>query len=196
MDYPNITGVLQFGVPENRDQYIHRLGRTGRAGKEGKGVLILAPFERKFLKELDDLDIPANRDITQILYSPLDEDTRTQVDQVLNKIGNGHAVLTVSAERAYQAFIGYYRGHLKKTSLKNTQQLVDVANEYAILTGLKEIPGIPKKTARKMGILNLPNVRITQDEGFNQRKQGNQRNNGNQGTRNGNGSGNARRRAY
>ncbi|CAJ0765984.1 24419_t:CDS:2, partial [Entrophospora sp. SA101] len=36
VDYPGVTLVLQIGAPSSREQYIHRLGRTGRAGKEGE----------------------------------------------------------------------------------------------------------------------------------------------------------------
>eukprot|EP00978_Attheya_sp_CCMP212_P033839 scaffold138697_cov42-Attheya_sp.AAC.1 len=52
VDYPNVSHVIQFGLPDSREQYIHRLGRTGRAGKPGKGWLVLADFEKPFLKEL------------------------------------------------------------------------------------------------------------------------------------------------
>ena len=54
MDYPFISLVLQVGVPADPEQYIHRLGRTARAGKDGRGALILTPDERLFLgrKEL------------------------------------------------------------------------------------------------------------------------------------------------
>lgn len=41
MDFPNVTHVIQIGVPPSRDQYIHRLGRTGRANKSGQGWLLL-----------------------------------------------------------------------------------------------------------------------------------------------------------
>jgi superfamily II DNA/RNA helicase len=36
---------------------VHRLGRTARAGKEGEGVIMLAPFEAAFLKELRTLPV-------------------------------------------------------------------------------------------------------------------------------------------
>jgi ATP-dependent RNA helicase MSS116 len=49
VDYPDVTLVLQMGVPSSREQYIHRLGRTARAGKTGHGVLLLAPFEDGFV---------------------------------------------------------------------------------------------------------------------------------------------------
>jgi ATP-dependent RNA helicase MSS116 len=51
MDYDNVTLVVQFGVASSREQFIHRLGRTARAGKEGRAVLLLsheeAPFQRR-----------------------------------------------------------------------------------------------------------------------------------------------------
>lgn len=58
MDYPDVTFVLQVGMTE-RDQYIHRLGRTARAGKSGTGLLVLAPFEFDYMvnKELNDLPL-------------------------------------------------------------------------------------------------------------------------------------------
>ena len=58
MDYPDVTFVLQVGMTD-RDQYIHRLGRTARAGKSGTGLLLLAPFEFDYMvkKELSDLPL-------------------------------------------------------------------------------------------------------------------------------------------
>ena len=57
VDYPNVTLVVSFGIPPSRDTYIHRIGRTGRAGKDGEAILLLSPFEKKFLNLLDDLPI-------------------------------------------------------------------------------------------------------------------------------------------
>lgn len=45
MDFPNVTHVIQFGVPPTRDQYIHRLGRTGRANKSGQGWIVIRKEE-------------------------------------------------------------------------------------------------------------------------------------------------------
>ena len=57
VDYPGVTKVIQVGAPVSRDIYIHRIGRTGRAGKSGEANLILAPFEQGFLNELHDIPI-------------------------------------------------------------------------------------------------------------------------------------------
>ena len=41
-DYPGVTAVVQVGVASGREQYVHRIGRTARAGKAGSGFLTRA----------------------------------------------------------------------------------------------------------------------------------------------------------
>lgn len=57
MDYPDVTFVLQLGNPPDRAQYLHRLGRTARAGREGAGLLLLCDFESYWLPQIGDLPI-------------------------------------------------------------------------------------------------------------------------------------------
>lgn len=45
MDYPLVDVVIQYGLPDRRDKYVHRIGRTGRAGKSGQAILVPMPFE-------------------------------------------------------------------------------------------------------------------------------------------------------
>merc|ERR1719401_3363132 len=35
LDIPTVTHVINFDLPENIDDYVHRIGRTGRVGREG-----------------------------------------------------------------------------------------------------------------------------------------------------------------
>ncbi|KAL0944374.1 dead box RNA helicase [Colletotrichum truncatum] len=61
LDFPNVTHVIQVGAPSDREQYIHRLGRTGRAKKDGEGWLIIPECEiRKARNELGGLPIEPN----------------------------------------------------------------------------------------------------------------------------------------
>lgn len=107
VDYPNVSGVIQFGIPESREQYIHRLGRTGRAGKAGQGLLVLAPFESKFIKsELKELKIPENSKVSELMARPVDEGVMNAIQPVFQRIKTGDSVLSKSAEQAYQAFLG------------------------------------------------------------------------------------------
>ncbi|CAG8569137.1 17757_t:CDS:2, partial [Racocetra fulgida] len=77
VDYPGVTLVVQVGAPSSRDQYIHRLGRTGRAGKEGEGILLLAPFEKGFINCIDNL--PVKR------IEGIDSDLEKSTDSVVVK---------------------------------------------------------------------------------------------------------------
>jgi ATP-dependent RNA helicase DeaD len=43
IDIPNVTHVINFSVPENRERYVHRIGRTGRAGKQGLAITLATP---------------------------------------------------------------------------------------------------------------------------------------------------------
>lgn len=45
LDIPNITHVVHYHLPRSADVYVHRSGRTGRAGKEGVSMMICSPQE-------------------------------------------------------------------------------------------------------------------------------------------------------
>ena len=168
VDYPGVTQVIQFGIPESKEQYIHRLGRTARAGTNGKGLLILAPFESLFLQELKQLDIPRNEELHQLLHEPLSNDI---IDSLSTAFGyndpeagtsrKGSKVrksLRISAQGAYQAFLGYYLGQMKRLQMKHKEDLVSIANTFSNQMGLEEIPGLTKNMVNKMGLKNIQGV--------------------------------------
>ena len=41
IDIDNITHVINYRIPSSKESYIHRIGRTGRAGKEGSALTFL-----------------------------------------------------------------------------------------------------------------------------------------------------------
>eukprot|EP00439_Symbiodinium_sp_Y106_P026929 s3652_g3.t1 len=51
MDF-DVHSVIQVGPPSDREQYVHRAGRTGRLAAQGRSVLLLSPVELMVLKEL------------------------------------------------------------------------------------------------------------------------------------------------
>ena len=64
--------ALQVGLPAEKAQYIHRVGRTARAGKRGRGVLLLSDFEAPyFLNQLRDVKISKAPSLPQAAVSAL-----------------------------------------------------------------------------------------------------------------------------
>lgn len=55
LDIPNVSHVFNFDVPIHSEDYVHRIGRTGRAGREGKAITLCLPFEEKYLEKIEEL---------------------------------------------------------------------------------------------------------------------------------------------
>lgn len=55
LDIPNMSHVFNFDVPMQADDYIHRIGRTGRAGKEGHAFTLATRTDEKFLDSVERL---------------------------------------------------------------------------------------------------------------------------------------------
>lgn len=53
IDIENITHVFNIGIPRDLQNYIHRIGRTGRAGREGLAITLIVPEEEKLLRQLE-----------------------------------------------------------------------------------------------------------------------------------------------
>ena len=53
IDVADLTHVINFSVPEEHENYIHRIGRTGRAGKEGIAITFVAPSEAYKIRRLE-----------------------------------------------------------------------------------------------------------------------------------------------
>lgn len=50
LDVEGVTHVIQIGLPDDRETFVHRSGRTGRAGREGTDILLLSPQEAEKFK--------------------------------------------------------------------------------------------------------------------------------------------------
>ena len=52
LDIPDVSHVINFDVPWQPDDYVHRIGRTGRAGKEGFSATIVTPEDVKAMESI------------------------------------------------------------------------------------------------------------------------------------------------
>lgn len=175
--------IIQIGLTA-KDQYVHRLGRTARAGNEGHGIIMLAPFERRFLNTLTpDLPIvPLALPAGSILAALANGQTPAYpasmqkggfphpIAYALSLVEDGSSsssgdsaedTLKGEAESAYRAWMGFYNGNLR-TCGWDKAALVAQANAWSAMIGLREIPTIEAKTIGKMGLKGTPGLRIGQ----------------------------------
>lgn len=53
IDVYNITHVINYDIPQDPESYVHRIGRTGRAGKKGLALTLVTPREMKHLRSIE-----------------------------------------------------------------------------------------------------------------------------------------------
>ncbi|CAL6275350.1 unnamed protein product [Bathycoccus prasinos] len=139
MDFPDVTFVIQIGLPSSREQYVHRLGRTGRAGKTGEGLLILADFEKYILRSMKDLPL-------QVAEASVDPNASDRINRALQKVDSK------TKDQAYVAWMGFYNSNTGKIGWSKND-LVHAANSYAIdVLGCPGLPGVLAKTVGMMGL--------------------------------------------
>ncbi|WP_298039286.1 DEAD/DEAH box helicase [uncultured Desulfuromonas sp.] len=72
LDVKRISHVVNYDIPYDTEAYVHRIGRTGRAGREGKAILFVAPREKRMLAAIEHatrqpikpMRLPSRQDIT------------------------------------------------------------------------------------------------------------------------------------
>jgi len=72
LDVDLLSHVINFDLPDSAETYVHRIGRTGRAGKEGTAISLVQPFERRKQQAFE----RHNRQNWQVLTIP----TRAQIE--------------------------------------------------------------------------------------------------------------------
>lgn len=150
VDYPDVSLVLQVGLPASKEQYIHRLGRTARAGKAGKGVILLAPFEEPFVKgQLKDLPVKV---VSPAIPSP---ETMQAITRAIPKVDRQ------SIEKAYCAWLGYYNGS-RLPAFQRKEALVQAANTLArcMAPNVEDPPEVTKRACSMMGLNGVPGIRV------------------------------------
>lgn len=164
MDFPDVTLVLQVGLPADADSYTHRVGRTARAGKDGRAILLLTQAESFFLQVNRQFPIKPYPASGKVLN---DATSRSQIFNVLQ------SVESKSKQKAYSAYLGFMKVFLNRMQIDATE-LVRMANAFAI-EGLQcdEIPEMEKKTIGKMGLKGVSGIRYaapTQDDQVNMKR--------------------------
>lgn len=147
VDYSNVTHVIQVGVAGTIEDYLHRAGRTGRAGKSGVALTILGKDEAQYFSKIEKLIEPAK-------FSTFNADFLDTNNAKLS-IDPLSAKHNKSMNTAYKGMLGAYKSkaQLLKWSVPNLWNAMD---SRFFCVGMKSRPAFESKLLQKMGLASQP----------------------------------------
>jgi ATP-dependent RNA helicase DeaD len=83
LDISNVSHVINFDIPQDPDTYVHRIGRTGRAGKEGIAITLVTPRE---IKQLRFIENGIRKKIPRHEIPTLSDAREVRLEQLVKKI--------------------------------------------------------------------------------------------------------------
>ena len=120
IDVARISHVINYDIPYDAEAYVHRIGRTGRAGRDGKAILFVAPREKRML-----------RTIERTTRSPIAELTLPSKQQVADKRVESFKQQIVSAMEEQD--LSYFRDLLVQFTEETQAEPLDIAAALAYL---------------------------------------------------------------
>lgn len=150
MDFPNVKEVIQVGVPSELANYIHRIGRTARSGKEGSSTLFICKYELPFIERLKFEKKIVIENKTN--YTP-PEDLKTEfADLIKDYYDFGDVLISI---------ISSYRACIREYGFRDREILPDIAASYGILLNDPErkIPIQSRGFLEKIGFARNPLAR-------------------------------------
>jgi ATP-dependent RNA helicase DeaD len=138
IDVDNVSLVINYDVPMEKEGYVHRTGRTGRAGNKGKAITLATPYEGKFIKAIEryiGFEIP-------VAEAPSKQDVVRNQAAFDEKISGRRVVKNNKTARINQDIMKLHFSGGKKKKLR----AVDFVGTIA------KIPGV---TADDIGIITI-----------------------------------------
>ncbi|CAI2732625.1 unnamed protein product [Schistosoma spindalis] len=150
LDFPNVHWVVQFDCPHFTEDYIHRIGRTGRNGQIGRSILFLLPSEHNLI------NILAKHSVVLKLVKFPESKLQRRVSKESSSLLARKLELTQSARLAFTAYLRDYclmaRRNPTKQKQKQSNELLNVFNakdlpveKFANSLGLPFISSLPKE---------------------------------------------------
>lgn len=85
LDVDRITHVINFDIPHDSESYVHRIGRTGRAGRQGTALLLVTPKEQRMLKTIERATGQAIKVITPPTLADISKKRSTHLANNINQ---------------------------------------------------------------------------------------------------------------
>ncbi len=120
LDVERISHVVNFDIPTDTESYVHRIGRTGRAGRTGDAISFVTPRERHLLKAIEKA---TRQPLTQMKLPSVEDVNETRVarfrDDITEALGSDQ--------------VGFYRDLIEGYEQEHDVPATDIAAALAVL---------------------------------------------------------------
>lgn len=120
LDVERISHVLNYDIPYDTESYVHRIGRTGRAGREGDAILFVTPRERNMLRQIE----RATRQPIEIMELPT---VQTVNDLRITRFKDRITTAMAASD------LGLYRSLIEQYESENDVPAIEIAAALARL---------------------------------------------------------------
>ena len=141
IDIDNISHVINYEIPRETESYVHRIGRTGRAGNRGKAISLVGRREERGLR---DIELFIEKDIS-IKELPKKEVVEEKVERFEEKMDEKIKVEKSDHEKLSKNILKLHINAGKKTKMRPT----DIVGTLCNIDGM---------TADDIGVINVIDV--------------------------------------
>lgn len=137
LDVERITHVINYDIPYDTEAYVHRIGRTGRAGRTGEAILFVTPRERGLLRaieratrqRIERMDLPTREMVAEQRVKQF----KTDVVEMVGNVGSD---------------MDFFRNLVKELAEENEMSLEDIAAALAWKAQVKRPLILPPEEVR------------------------------------------------
>ena len=147
LDVERISHVVNYDIPYDTEAYVHRIGRTGRAGRKGTAILFVAPRERRMLYSIEKA--------TRQPITPMQLPTRETIADV--RIERFKQLITTAVESEE---LGFFEEIVEEYQQEHDLGLAEIAAALAFLVQ-RDNPLLPpgEKESKKRERADRPDAR-------------------------------------
>lgn len=130
IDVKHVSFVVSYDVPEDKEQYVHRMGRTGRGGQTGKAVMLVTAEEQAFVEAIEQyIGEPLSYSTFEVVTKAQQEVQREAFEEKMKK----HVTVSKEKEQAlHQDILKLHINAGKKTKMRP----VDIVGTLCHLPGM------------------------------------------------------------
>jgi ATP-dependent RNA helicase DeaD len=121
LDVERITHVVNYDIPHDTEAYVHRIGRTGRAGRTGEAILFVTPRERRMLSAIE-----------KVSGRPVEEMSVPSAEEV-NERRTGRFAQAITSSMGSPQFHAF-RTLVEEYAKENDVAMTDVAAALAVMS--------------------------------------------------------------